>query len=95
MDVALEGHDWLVGDRFSVADIAMTPYVNRLAMMSMRGMWEGGRLPNVEKWFTRVEALPNFQKCLIDWVPEDLTHDLRENGARSWPEVAKILEIEV
>ncbi|MEM6478694.1 MAG: glutathione S-transferase family protein [Pseudomonadota bacterium] len=95
MEKALEGQDWLVGNKFSIADIAMTPYVNRLAMMSMRGMWENGRLPNGERWFAAIEARPNFKKCLIDWVPEDLTNDLRENGAMSWPEVARILEIEV
>ncbi|MDE0303671.1 MAG: glutathione S-transferase family protein [Albidovulum sp.] len=95
MEDALNGGNvWLVGDKFSIADIAMSPYVNRLAMMSMRGMWEWGRLPNVEKWFARIEARPGFKKSLIDWVPEDLAGDLRENGARSWPEVAKILEIE-
>ncbi len=96
MEHALSGgNDWLVGNKFSIADIAMTPYVNRLAMMSMRGMWESGRLPNVEKWFARIEARPSFKKCFIDWVPEDLTNDLRENGAKSWPEVAKILEIRI
>lgn len=96
MEDALQGgNDWLVGNRFSIADIAMTPYVNRLAMMSMRGMWENGRLPNVERWFAAIEALPNFKKCLIDWVPEDLTSDLHKNGAKSWPEVARILAIEI
>ncbi|MCJ8310975.1 MAG: glutathione S-transferase family protein [Hyphomicrobiales bacterium] len=95
MEEALQDTDWLVGNKFSIADISLTPYVNRLAMMSMRGMWENGRLPNVEKWFNRIEANPNFKKCFIDWVPEDLTNDLRENGAKSWPEVAKILEIEI
>jgi glutathione S-transferase len=95
MEDALEGKDWLVGNRFSVADIALTPYVNRLAMMSMRGLWENGRLPNVTEWFARIEALPNFKPCLIDWVPEHLTNDLRDNGAKSWPEVAKILDIDI
>ena len=96
MEEALKGgDDWLVGNKFSIADIAMTPYVNRLAMMSMRGMWENGRLPHVSAWFARIEALPNFKQCLIDWVPEGLTNDLRDNGARSWPEVAKILEIDI
>lgn len=95
MEEALsDGADWLVGNQFTIADIALTPYVNRLAMMSMRGLWEGGRLPNVTSWFARIEAMPNFGPALIDWVPEDLTSDLRENGAQSWPEVAKILEIE-
>ena len=94
-DALAGGDDWLVGNKFSIADIAMTPYVNRLAMMSMRGMWERGRLPNVEKWFARIEALPNFQTNLIDWVPDHLKNDLRDNGAQSWPEVARILEIEI
>jgi glutathione S-transferase len=94
MDKALEGHDWLVGDMFTVADIALTPYVNRLAMMSMRGMWEGGRYPNVERWFNAIEQHPHFKSSFIDWVPEDLTNDLRENGKKSWPEVARILVIE-
>ena len=61
----------------------------------MGGMWEAGRLPNVEAWFARIEALPNFQKCLIDWVPEHLSSDLRDNGIKSWPEVAAILAIEI
>ena len=95
MEEALKDGDWLVGNKFSIADVSLTPYVNRLAMMSMRGMWENGRLPNVENWFSRIEANPNFKKCFIDWVPEDLTNDLRENGAKSWPEVAKILEIKI
>ncbi|OED35997.1 glutathione S-transferase [Chromatiales bacterium (ex Bugula neritina AB1)] len=95
MEEALTNSDWLVGNKFSVADIALTPYVNRLAMMSMRGMWENDRLPNVKGWFNRIEAMPNFKPCFIDWVPEDLTNDLRENGSKSWPEVAKILEITI
>ncbi|GHA61641.1 hypothetical protein GCM10008927_29000 [Amylibacter ulvae] len=94
-DALAGGNDWLVANTFSIADIAMTPYVNRLAMMSMRGMWENGRLPNVEAWFARIEARENFKKCLIDWVPQDLTNDLRKNGAKSWPEVAQILEINI
>jgi len=95
MEKALEGNDWLVGNTFTIADIALTPYVNRLAMMSMRGMWEGGRFSNVERWFKAIEAREHFKPCFIDWVPEDLTNDLRENGKQSWPEVAQILEIEI
>ena len=95
MDKQLEGQDWLVGNQFSIADVALTPYINRLAMMSMRGMWENGRLRNLEAWFDRIEAMHHFKACFIDWVPEHLTCDLRENGLKSWPEVAKILEIKI
>jgi len=83
-----------VGDRFTFADVSMTPYVNRLAMMSLSRMWIHGRLPNVERWFERIQKRPHFKPQLLDWVPEQLTADLRENGARSWPDVARILNIE-
>lgn len=93
MEDALQDQDWLVANRFTIADIALTPYVNRLAMMSLTGMWDGGRLPNVERWFARIMDRPAFEPNLLAWVPEELTNQLRENGARSWPEVAKILDI--
>ena len=37
MEQALPESEWLVGERFSMADIAMTPYVNRLAALAMQG----------------------------------------------------------
>lgn len=95
MDDALDSQDWLIANVFSIADISMTPYVNRLDMMNMAGMWNNGRLPNVEAWFERVKKRSGFDKCLLGWVPEDLTNDLRENGSRSWPEVARILDIQI
>ena len=91
MEVALQHSRWIVGDTFSLADIGLVPYVNRLAMMSMAEMWTGGRLPRVERWFDAVRARPSFKPALLDWVPADLSEDLRLNGAHSWPEVKAIL----
>jgi glutathione S-transferase len=93
MEQALNGSDWLVNNEFTIADVAMTPYVNRLDMMNMSGMWEHGRLPRVTDWFARIKERPTFHKNLIEWVPEGLTADLHNNGTKSWPEVAKILDI--
>ena len=47
MEAALENGSWLVGAAYSIADLSVTPYVNRLAMLSMSDMWENGRLPRV------------------------------------------------
>ncbi len=94
MEDALADNPWLAGDNFTFADIAMTPYVNRLDMMSLSGMWEPGRLPRVADWFQRIRARPSFKPNLIDWVPDQLTDDMKTFGAQSWPEVAAMLEIE-
>lgn len=91
MDTTLQHSPWLAGDTFSLADIGLIPYVNRLAMLSMDEMWTGGRRPHVERWFAAVRARPSFKPAMLDWVPADLAEDLRTNGARSWPEVRAIL----
>jgi glutathione S-transferase len=93
MNDALARSHWLLGDGFSIADVSLAPYVNRVAMMSMQGMWENGRLPHLERWWRQIEGRPSFKPSLIDWVPPDLTDDLRMNGARSWPEVAKLIGV--
>ena len=94
MDNALREFEWLAGDTFSLADIALTPYVNRLDMLSMSGMWEAGRLPFVESWFNRIKAMNSFAPAFLEWCPEKLTDDLRNFGAQSWPDIKRIIEIE-
>lgn len=90
MDEALLKSEWLAGDTFSLADIGLAPYVNRLDMLSMSGMWEG-RLPGVERWFDAVKARPRFKEAFLDWCPEALTNDLKNFGEHSWPEVKAIV----
>ena len=43
MEKGLATRYWLTGETFSLADIAMTPYVNRLDMLGMARMWERKR----------------------------------------------------
>jgi len=91
MERALKNDSWLVEDRFSMADIAMTPYVNRLAALSMEGLWENGRLPRVENWFERISARPTFAPAFNRWMPPDLAEEMRSNGHQSWPGIWEIL----
>jgi glutathione S-transferase len=93
MERALADRDWLVGAHFSMADIAMTPYVNRLAALAMEGLWQHGRLPRVEHWFERVRERPTFHAAFVEWLPRDLAAEMRANGERSWPDVRALLGI--
>jgi glutathione S-transferase len=87
MEESLQGREWLVADRLTMADIAMTPYLNRLAALSMHEMWENGRYPRVADWFERIKARPTFAPALEAWVPAALREEMLENGRKSWPEV--------
>jgi glutathione S-transferase len=91
MEEALGERRWIAGNTFSLADIGLTPYVNRLDMMSMSEMWTKSR-PRLTDWFERIKARPSFRPSLIEWCPPDLTKDLATFGAQSWPEVKAMLE---
>jgi glutathione S-transferase len=93
MEETLAGQDWLVGQAFSMADIAMSPYVNRLAALAMDGMWTNGRLPRVEAWFARVRNRPGFQSSFIEWVPRVLADEMYANGVRAWQDIRSLLSI--
>lgn len=93
MDEALKSSEWLVGDTFSLADISLAPYVNRLAAMNLSGLWTDGKLPRLESWFERIKAKHGFKPAFVDWMPDQLASELAENGKKSWPEVARLLNI--
>jgi ganglioside-induced differentiation-associated protein 1 len=83
MENALAQHAWLAGATFTLADIAMTPYVNRLDMLGMSDMWVGSR-PRLTDWFERIKTRPTFKPCFLDYCPADLTADLKTYGSQSW-----------
>ena len=89
---ALEGKRWLAGDKFSLADIALAPYMNRLNMLGMSAFWEG-RLPNLSDWFKRISARPTFGPCFLDVCPEQLTNDLYTFGNATWPDISEMLNL--
>jgi glutathione S-transferase len=93
METALRDRTWLAGDAFSMADIAMAPYLNRLSALAMEPLWTGGRLPKVERWFDRVRRRPSFHPGFIAWMPPELTEEMRANGERSWPEIRALLGV--
>lgn len=91
MEDRLRRSQWLAGPTFSLADIALTPYVTRLDMLNMSGMWKQNR-PHLTDWFLRIKDRPTYKPQLRDWCPPDLTFDLATFGAKSWPEVERILQ---
>ncbi|MBS0240530.1 MAG: glutathione S-transferase family protein [Proteobacteria bacterium] len=56
VDQALEGRDWLVGDRCSIADIGC---FGRMVFMAEGGL-EISRWPRLEAWTQRLKAMPRF-----------------------------------
>jgi len=58
LDRALEGHDYLVGDRFTVADVNAGSVLNIARAMSLLT-----GLPNTSTWMQRLTERPAFQRA--------------------------------
>lgn len=69
MERQLAQRPWLAGENYSLADAAMTPYVNRFAMLSLSNMWTQSR-PNIAGWFDRIKERPSYAAAVTAFVTE-------------------------
>ena len=93
MEQALRESEWLVGERFSMADIAMTPYVNRLAALAMERTL-GARPSAARRALVRARARAADVRARVRRVAAaELAQEMRENGERSWPAIRALLGV--
>ena len=70
MEAMLEEHGgpWLVGP-FSLADIAVAPYMFRLLALGQDGWWASDTRPRVSAWYDAVSAREAYQTA-VNWPDE-------------------------
>jgi glutathione S-transferase len=90
MDEALRDHPWLAGDTYSLADVALTPYITRLDDMGMAGFWRG-TFPRVDDWFDRIVARPSHRKTIRDQGDPKVFELLRENSRAEQDHIARLI----
>lgn len=60
MEAALADGPWLVGDRYTIADICIVPIFQRMDDLGMWQVWEG-KAPRVTDWYARLQARPAYK----------------------------------
>jgi glutathione S-transferase len=86
MDEALVNSPWLAGETFSLADISVLPYVNRLHVLNMDEMWQK-KLPNVVNWFDRIRARASYYPGIEVHLPAESRDGLLSNGMAGGPQL--------
>ena len=89
MEKTLADWPYLGGNAYSLADAAATPYVNRLEMIGVRGVWSTS-CPRVMDWYGRVRARPSFEAGVTRHFTEDDADRMRPVDAAD--RFAEILE---
>ena len=66
----LNRHDWLTGERYSIAEAAFTSYMIRLDLLHLSFLWRDR--PKVAAWHERLKARPSAREVLDWYAPENL-----------------------
>ncbi|MDD9902875.1 MAG: glutathione S-transferase C-terminal domain-containing protein [Rhodospirillaceae bacterium] len=69
MESALGDAEYLAGDAYSLADAAMTPYVNRLSDLGLLQLWAESA-PRVLGWFDAIKARGSFTQGVTEYLTE-------------------------
>ncbi|MGI9478555.1 MAG: glutathione S-transferase family protein [Hyphomicrobiaceae bacterium] len=65
MEAAMEPSGWLVGERYSIADIAAVPFVKRIDEEIAPDELRPDKHPRVAAWWAAIQARPAFERARI------------------------------
>lgn len=90
MEEALVGSPYLAGDAYSLADIAATPYVNRVTMLALDSTFLNAR-PRVVAWFQRIRERWSFEAAIESHMTEHDRDYFRVSREEAEASVRKIM----
>ena len=86
MDNTLKDTPWLVGDSYSLADIALVVYLRRMESFMMAPLWKN--LKHLNQWYKLISSRPAYIESVTKWG--DITEDKRKiNGLEAFPTISK------
>ncbi len=87
MNDRLTDNDWLAGESYSLADIALVVYLRRMESFMMAPLW--AHMEPLNEWYQRIAARLAYQKAVVDWG--DVTELKRtEHGTGAFETIAKL-----
>jgi glutathione S-transferase len=84
-----DGRKYLLGNDYTLADAALTPFVERLERLGYTQMWAAR--PNAARWWETIKARPSYTKVVAGDQNEPLRKLILEAGQEAWPVVETYL----
>lgn len=85
---ALENDDWLAGSDYSMADVSVIAYIDRLEKIGMAGLWEKD-FRSVGDWLARARERDSYAAALDPFIDLEAAKNMREQGDAIWPDLEK------
>ncbi len=80
---------WISGPDFSLADIGLVSYIDRIERLGFAGLWEDD-FPAVGAWLADMRVRASYTSAIDSFIPEALAQSQRAGGTLHWPELRRI-----
>jgi len=89
METALARYEWLADENYSLADAAITPFLERLDELSFSGLWEESR-PGLSDWWDRIKSRDSYDEVLGN-TPNPEREQHTDRGSQAWSRIKEML----
>lgn len=91
MAARLADHEWLASDTFSLADIAMLPYICRLNDLGQAWLWAGGSpYAGVGDWLDHCQQRPGYAG-IADFLDQKYLAVMQRSGRDAEPQLRAMM----
>ena len=90
MTDSLKESPYLAGASFSNAVAAVIPYILRLELLKLSGMWANA--PTIADWWARMRERPSVKAAIFDRMEEKDWAPFKNLAPDPWPKVQALLE---
>jgi glutathione S-transferase len=87
---SLKDDAYLAGDSFSNADCAVIPYILRLELLKLDGMW--AQSPAIADWWARMRTRPSVKATIFDRMEDKDWAPFKNLAPDPWPKVQELLK---
>jgi glutathione S-transferase len=84
------GNDYLAGNEFSLADVAVIPYLIRLDMLRLSPIW--GSYNALPRWYERVRSRPAVEHAIIGCMTQSDNAPFEQIEFDSWSHIGRVLK---
>ena len=88
---SLAGQTWLVGEAFSLAECAVTPYLTRLEHLGLDFLWEDEGFEPLRQWISRTRNEPAYQSAVTDFTHPEQLAVFKQGGQQAVQHIKKLL----
>jgi glutathione S-transferase len=88
MAASLKDGSYLAGESFSNADCAAIPFILRLELLKLSGLWD-----RYVEWWARMRTRPSVKAAIFDRMTEADAAPFKNLAPDPWPTVQRLLKV--